>query len=402
MHPHARLRTLFAGAALALVAAGASSVTASAQTIKVGIINTYSGPEAQVGDELDKGLKLYVKEHEKDLPPGVKIELIVRDDTGPNPEVAKRLAQELITRERVQFLAGVVWSPNAAAIAPLTAEAKVPFVLMNAAGVAIPRLSPYITRTSFTLWQQALPLGKWVAGQGWKKGYTAVSDFIPGHDAEGGFQKGFTDAGGQMVGSVRIPLANPDFVPFLQRAMDAKPDVLFIFIPAGRQAGAIMKAATDLGVQKAGIRIVATQDLLPEEELPKMGDEPVGIISSGTWSMAADRPANKAFLAAWAKEYTDKAIPDFMSVGGYDGMAAIFEVIKKTNGKFTGDQAMQILKGWRHESPRGPIQIDADTRDIIQNVYMRKTEKVNGKLANVEFDTIPMVKDPWKELNPPK
>jgi branched-chain amino acid transport system substrate-binding protein len=205
-----------------------------------------------------------------------------------------------------------------------------------------------------------------------------------------------------MVGSVRIPLANPDFIPFMQRVKDAKPDVVFIFIPAGRQAGEIMKAAADVGLQKAGIKIVCTQDLLPEEELPKMGDEPIGIISSGIWSMAADRPANKAFLAAWAKEYADKAIPDFVSVGAYDGMAAIYNVIKKTNGKFTGDQAMDIIKGWKHDSPRGPIEIDANTRDIIQNVYMRKTEKVNGKLANVEFDTIPMVKDPWKELNPPK
>jgi branched-chain amino acid transport system substrate-binding protein len=395
-------RTILTGVALGALLAAGSALTASAQTVKVGVINTYSGPEAQVGDELDKGLKLYVKEHQKDLPAGVKVELVVRDDTGPNPETAKRLAQELITRERVNFLAGVVWSPNAAAIGPLTAEAKTPFILMNAAGVAIPRISPYIARTSFTLWQQALPLGKWVAQHGSKKAYTAVSDFIPGHDAEGGFQKGFTDGGGQMVGSVRIPLANPDFVPFLQRAMDAKPDVIFIFIPAGRQAGAIMKAANDIGVMKAGIKIVATQDLLPEEELPKMGDEPIGIISSGIWSITADRPENKAFLAAWDKEYGDKAIPDFLSVGAWDGMAAIFDVVKKTSGKFNGDQAMAILKGWKSNSPRGPIEIDADTRDIIQNVYMRETKKVNGKLANVEFDTVPMVKDPWKELNPPK
>jgi branched-chain amino acid transport system substrate-binding protein len=395
-------RTVLTGVALGALLAAGSALTAAAQTVKVGVINTYSGPEAQVGDELDKGLKLYVKEHQKDLPAGVKIELVIRDDTGPNPETAKRLAQELITREKVNFLAGVVWSPNAAAIGPLTAEAKTPFILMNAAGVAIPRISPYIARTSFTLWQQALPLGRWVAQKGSKKAYTAVSDFIPGHDAEGGFTKGFTDAGGQMVGSVRIPLANPDFVPFLQRAMDAKPDVIFIFIPAGRQAGAIMKAATDLGIQKAGIKIVATQDLLPEEELPKMGDAPIGIISSGIWSITADRPENKAFLAAWDKEYGDKAIPDFLSVGAWDGMAAIFDVVKKTSGKFNGDQAMAILKGWKSNSPRGPIEIDADTRDIIQNVYMRETKKVNGKLANVEFDTIPMVKDPWKELNPPK
>ena len=293
-------------------------------------------------------------------------------------------------------------SPIAAAIAPLTAEAKIPLVLTNAAGVAIPRISPYVARVSFTQWQTALPLGKWSAGQGWKKAYIAVSDFIPGHDAEAAFTKGYTDAGGQIVGSVRFPTNNPDFAPFVQKAKDAKPDVLFIFVPGGTQATAMMKSIKELGLKEAGIKVVSTQDLVPDEELPNMGDAPIGLVTSGNYSTAAVRPANTAFLAAWAKEYP-KVTADFFAVGGWDGMAAVFDVIIKTKGKFTGDEAMAILKGWKNpDSPRGPISIDPLTRDIIQNIYMRRTEMKDGKLVNTEFETIPDVKDPWKELNPPK
>ena len=388
-------------AALAGVAVAAGAAPGHAQTVKIGLINSNTGFLAQAGDEMEKGISLYVKTHEKELPSGVKVELIRRDDTAA-PEVGKRVAQELITRERVQALLGIVGSPIAAAVAPLTAEAKIPLVITNAAGVAIPRISPYVARVSFTLWQQAYPLGKWAAQKGWKKGYTAVSDFIPGHDAEAAFTKAFTDAGGQIVGAVRFPPANPDFVPFVQRVKDAHPDVLFIFVPAGGQATGMMKAIKDLKLREAGIAVVSTQDLVPEEELPNMGDTPVDLITSGIYSVAGQRPANVAFLAAWNAEYAGKAIPDFLSVGGWDGAAALFNVIKQTNGKFDGDKAIAILKGWKHESPRGPIMIDPDTRDIIQNVYMRRTQMKDGKLANVEFDTIPNVKDPWKEFNPPK
>lgn len=378
-----------------------ASPSVSAQTIKVGIVNTYSGPDSQPGDEMDKGISLYVKEHEKDLPPGVKVELIRRDDTGPNPSGAQRLAQELVTRDQVKFLAGVVYTPNAVAIAKVAGEAKIPFVIMNAAGSSITRVSPYVVRVSFTIWQQAYPIGKWAAQHGYKKGYTVVNDFAPGYDGEQGFTKGFTESGGQMAGAVRVPLANPDFVPFPQRVKDAKPDIVFIFIPGGKQATSVMKAWADLGLREAGITVTSTQDLVTDEELPNMGEAPLGIVSAGIYSVAGDRPANKTFLAAWQREYADKAIANYVSVGGWDGMAAIFDVIKQTGGKFDTDQAMAILKNWKNpNSPRGPIMIDAATRDIIQNVYIRKVERVDGKLANIEIDTIPSVKDPWKELNP--
>jgi branched-chain amino acid transport system substrate-binding protein len=394
------LRVLLAGAALAALCVGTG--TASAQTIKIGIINSYSGFLAQAGDEMQKGIDLYVKTHEKDLPPGVKVELVKRDDTAA-PDVGRRVAQELITRDRVQLLAGVVGSPIAAAVAPLTAEAKVPLVITNAAGAAIPRISPYVVRFSFTLWQQAYPLGQWATKQGWKTAFTAVSDFIPGHDAEDAFTKGWKDAGLQVLGSVRFPTTNPDFAPFVQRIKDAKPDVAFIWPPAGEQAGAILKAVRDLGLRQANINVISTQDLVPEEELAKMGPEAEGLVTSGVYSVAGDRPANKEFLAAWNREYAGKATPDFLSADGWDGMAAIYDLIKSTKGKFTGDQAIAFLSHYKTDnSPRGPISIDPATRDIVQTVYMRKIERKDGKLANVEFDKIPNVKDPWKELNPPK
>jgi len=388
-------------AAVAALALGAAS--ASAQTVKVGVVLTYSGPQASLGDQIDKGFSLYIKEHTKDLPAGVKVELVKRDDTGPNPEVAKRLATELVTRDHVQFITGVVWTPNAAAIAPVAGESKTPFVDMNASGAALTRLTPYMVRVSFTQWHTALAIGTWSAKNGSKTAYTAVSDFVPGHDAEAAFIKGYTDAGGKIVGSVRFPLQSPDFAPFIQRVKDAHPDTLYVFVPSGAQATAVMKAYADLGLKDAGIKLVGPMDLVPDYELPNMGNAPLGLITSGNYSSAATRPQNKAFVEAWHKAYGDKSVPDFMAVGGWDGMAAIFSVIEQTKGKFTGEQAMDILKSWKNpDSPRGPISIDPATRDIVQNIYIRRTEMVDGHLANVEFDTLPNIKDPWKELNPAK
>lgn len=371
--------------------------------VKIGLINSFTGFVAQAADEGQKGADLYVADHTKDLPPGVKLDILKRDDTS-NPEVGKRLAQELITRDRVQLLTGVILSPVAAAIAPLTKQAKIPILLdMASAGAAITRISPYVVRVSFTLWQQAYPIGKWAAEQGWKRGYTAVSDFIPGHDSEAAFTKAFTAGGGTIIGAVRFPPANPDFAPFVQRIKDAHPDVVFIFVPAGTQATAMIKAIKDFGLRQAGINIASTQDLLPDEELPHMGDTPVGLITSGTYSTAATRPANKEFLAEWKAKYGDSAIPDFFSVDAYDGMHAIFDLIKATGGKFDADQAVNFLSHWQDpNSPRGPISVDPATRDIVQNVYIRKAEIVNGQLADVEVSTLANVKDPWKELNPAK
>ncbi|HEX9686303.1 MAG TPA: ABC transporter substrate-binding protein [Burkholderiales bacterium] len=386
------LSILMSGAALLLAAA------APAQTIKIGVINPYSGPFATLGDLIDKGFRLYMKQNAGKLPPGVKIELVIRDSGGPNPDKAKQLAQEMIVRDRIQMLTGVVFTPNALAIAPLTREAKLPFFIMNAGTSVITERSPYIARFSFTLWQSSYPLGAW-ASRRYKRAYLAVSDFAPGHDSEAAFERGFTEGGGKIVGKVRIPLANPDFVPFMQRAKDANPEVVFSFVPAGRQATQIMKAYGDLGLDKAGIKFIGPGDITTDEELPNMGDIALGVITMHHYSAAATRPANKAFIAAWKKEYGAKSWPSFMSVGGWDAMDAIYYVIREQKGKIDPDRTMELVKKYRNpNSPRGPIAIDPETRDIIQNEYMREVKKVGGVLANVEFETFAQVKDPWKEL----
>ena len=388
---------------LAAVALAAISGLAAAQTVKIGIITTYSGPGSAQGDQLDKGFKLYLKLNAGKLPPGVKVEPVFRDDTGANADAAKRLAQELIAREKVQFLTGVVWTPNAAAIAPLTAEAKVPFVSANAAGVSIPRISPYFARVSFTLWQSAYPLGQWAAKK-FKRAYTVVSDFSPGHEAEEAFTKGFKEAGGEIVGSARVPMTATDFVPYMQRVKDAKPEVIFAFNPAGKQATAQMKAYADLDLNKAGIKYIGTGDITTDEELQNMGDAALGVMTVHHYSAAADRSANKAFVAAYKKEYGEKLNPGFMVVGAWDAMEMIFHAIREQNGKIDPDRTMQLIKNYKNpNSPRGPIQIDPETRDIMQNEYLREVRKVGGQLANVELETLgTLLKDPWKEFNKPK
>ncbi len=376
---------------------------AFSQTIKIGFISSYSGAAAAQGDQLDKGVKLYMKLNGDKLPPGVKVELITRDDTGPNPDVAKRVAQELIVREKVQFLTGVVWTPNMAAIAPLTTEAKVPFVSMNAAGARIMNNAPYMARVSFTLWQSAYPLGQWAAKK-YKRAYTAVSDFAPGHEAEEGFIKGFKEGGGEIVGSLRVPLANPDFVPFMQRIKDAKPEVVFGFNPAGKAATGMMKAYADLDLAKAGIKYIGTGDIVTDDELPNMGDVALGVTTVHHYSANSDRPANKAFVAAYKKEYGENLNPSFIAVGAWDGMDAIFHAIREQGGKVDPDKTMEALKKWRNpNSPRGMVSIDPETRDVINPEYLREVRKVGGKLANVELETISTgLKDPMKEADKKK
>jgi branched-chain amino acid transport system substrate-binding protein len=381
-------------AALVLV-----SGAAFAQTIKIGFITSYSGLNANLGPYMERAVRLYIKQHEKELPPGVKIELLVRDDTGVNPDRARQLAQELVVREKVNLLAGVVFTPNAMSIAPIATEAKVPFVIMNAGTSVITARSPYIVRTSFTLWQSSYPLGQWAAKR-YKTAYTMVSDFGPGHDSEEAFSKGFTEGGGKIVGSVRVPLQNPDFAAYMQRVKDAKPDALKVFIPAGKTATAVMKNFSDLGLDKAGIKLIGPGDITTDEELPNMGDVALGVLTVHHYSAAATRPANKAFVEAWKKEYGANEVPNFLSAGSWDGTAMIFEAIKQQKGKLDPDKTMEIFKSWKWaDSPRGPISIDPETRDVVHNEYLREVRKVDGKLANVELETVATaVKDPWKEL----
>jgi branched-chain amino acid transport system substrate-binding protein len=385
-------------AALAL-AASTASFSALSQTIKIGFITSYSGLNGNLGPYMERAVRLYLKLNEKELPPGVKIEIITRDDTGPNPDKARQLAQELVVRDRVNLLAGVIFTPNAMAIAPIATEAKVPFVIMNAGTSVITTRSPYIARTSFTLWQASYPLGQW-ASKKFKTAYSLVSDFGPGHDSEEAFIKGFTEGGGKMLGSVRVPLQNPDWAAYMQRVKDAKPDALKMFIPAGKTATAVMKNFSDLGLAQAGIKLIGPGDITTDEELPNMGDVALGVLTVHHYSAAATRPANKAFVEAWKKEYGANETPNFLSAASWDGAAMIVEAIKQQKGKLDPDRTMEIFKTWKSEnSPRGPISIDPETRDIVQNEYLREVRRVGGQLANVEIETVgTAVKDPWKQL----
>ena len=385
-----------------LIVAGAAALSVSAamaQTVKVGIISTYSGFLARSGEQMERGFRLYMKLHEKDLPPGVKVELIIRDDGGPMPDKGKQLAQELIIRDKIQILSGMMWSPVALAIAPLVTEAKVPMVIMNAAASVITTRSPYIARLSFTEWQHAYPLGQWAAKK-YKRAYTLASDLAPGHDGEEAFVRGFTEGGGQIIGKVRMPVQNLDYIPFMQRVSDAKPDVLFAWVNSGVTATQLMKTYNNLGLAKAGIKLLGSGNITSDEELENMGDVALGVITAYHYSVAADRPANKAFLSALRKEYGEKEVPSVFTLGGWDGMAAIYAVISQQGGRIDPDKTMEILRNYKNpNSPRGPISIDPQTRDIVHNEYIREVRRVGGRLANVELETIPNVMDPWKELN---
>ena len=383
----------------ALLLASLIAASAAAQTVKIGVVNTFSGPNASFGELGDKAMKLYMKLHANELPAGVKLELVTRDDGGPNPDKAKQLAQELIVRDKVSLVTGAVFTPNALAIAPLATEAKIPFLVINAGTSVVTTRSPYIVRDSFTLWQSSYPLGQWAAKK-YKRAYTLVSDYGPGHDAEAAFTEAFKAGGGQIVGSVRVPLQNPDFAPYMQRVKDAKPDALMVFIPAGKTATSVMKTFADLGLASAGVHLIGPGDITTDEELPNMGDVALGVMTVFHYSAAADRPANKRFVEAWKKEYGANSTPNFAAVAAWDAMAMIYTAIREQKGKLDPERTLDIFKHWKNpDSPRGPIAIDPETRDIVQNEYLREVRKVNGQLANVEIETVAKaLKDPWKEL----
>ena len=381
---------------LATMAMLAAAGTLQAQgVVKLGLVAEFSGPFAQYGQQILGGMKAYMKQN-GDTVAGKKIEIVQKDTTGPAPDVAKRLAQELVTRDNVDFLVGFGLTPNAMAVAPVATEAKKPMIIMNAATSIITTKSPYIVRVSMTLPQITQPMAQWAAKNGIKKVYTVVADYGPGLDAEGAFTKAFQAAGGQMVGSVHTPLQNPDFAPFVQRVKDAKPEAVFLFLPAGEQGIAFMKAYKERGLADAGIKLIATGDITDDGVLDAMGDPTLGLVTSFHYSASHNSPENTAFKKAYADANGTTLRPNFMAAAGYDGMAAIYEALKKTGGSTDGDKIMAALKGMQLNSPRGPIMIDPETRDVVQTVYIRKVERTGGGLYNNEFDKFPDQKDPGK------
>jgi branched-chain amino acid transport system substrate-binding protein len=367
--------------------------TAYAQgTVKVGLIMTYSGQFADAAAQMDNGIKLYMKQH-GDAVSGKKIE-IIRRDTGGAPEAAKRLAQQLIVRDNVDVLAGFVITPEALAVADLSAETKKFMVVMNAATSIITTRSPYMARVSVTLPQNCEQLGAWAFRNGIRKVYTMVSDYAPGHDAEASFQSAFKAAGGEITGAIRMPVTTVDFSPFVQRVKDQDPQALFVFIPGGSQPPALAKALVERGIDPKKIRVMGQGEITDEQALAGMGDAAIGIITAFHYDYNHPSKTNAAFVSAYNAEFNRN--PDLFSVGGYDGIHLIYEALKKNGGKADGEGLIAAAKGMAWESPRGPLSIDPQTRDVVQTIYIRRVEKVNGQLHNVEIEKFENVKDPAK------
>ncbi|HEX5210792.1 MAG TPA: ABC transporter substrate-binding protein [Pseudolabrys sp.] len=381
--------------AIGLTAALLATPCVAQDTVKIGLLVPLTGPFTPTGKQLTAGAKLYMQQH-GDTVAGKKIVLIVKDDTG-NADMTKRLAQELVVNDKVAFLAGFGLTPGALATAPIATEAKVPEIVMMAATSIITERSPYIVRTSFSVPQTVVPLANWAAANGIKTVVTVVSDYAPGIDVETAFKKEFEAKGGKVLESLRVPLSSNDFAPSLQRVADAKPGAIMVFVPAG--IGPIfIRQYIERGLDKSGIKFIAEGSLTEDDVVNNIGDAALGIITSQHYSAAHNSPENKAFVAAFKKANAGMR-PNLMAMQAYDGMHMIYEALKKTKGSTDGGAIVAAMKGMSWVSPRGPVTIDPATREVIQNIYIRKVERVNGELYNVEFETIRDFKDPTKIKN---
>ncbi len=362
--------------------------------LRIGIITEMSGAFADYGRQVKSAVDVFMKEH-GDTVAGRKVEVLYRDTTGPNPEAARRQAQELVSVEKVDFLAGFGLTPNAMGAAPIATASKTPMIIMNAAATSsIVMRSPYIVRVSFTLPQVTAPLAEWAADNGIKTVYTLVSDYGPGHDAEKAFITAFEAKGGKIVGSVRAPMANPEFGPYLHRAADAKPDAIFAFVPSGDTGVQLLKAYGDRGL-KDSMRLITTGDITDDVFLNRIGDVALGLITSHHYSMAHESPENEKFVSAYKSMFGADARTNFYMAATWDGMGMMYEIARQLNGEIDADKAIEIAKGMKINSPRGPVSFD-ENRDVVQNVYIRRVERRDGELYNIEFETYPDVKDPGK------
>ena len=387
----ARRRFITGLAATVATAAWAPRFAFAADPLKIGLILPLTGPFASTGRQIEAACRLYIARN-GDTAAGRKVQLMVKDDTGLAPETTKRIAQEMVVQEHVTILAGFGLTPLALATAPVATEAKVPMIVMAAATSIIPSRSPFIVRSGFTLPQVTAPMAEWASKNKVKKVVTLVTDYGPGIDAEKTFVKRFTEGGGSVSDSLRTPLRSPDYAPFLQRVKDAKPDALFVFVPSG-EGTAVLKQFAERELREAKINLICTGDVLDDDLLDTIGAPALGVVSSHHYSAAHPSPENKAYVDAFMKANGGMR-PNFHSVGGYDGMHLIYEAVKKTGGDGDGEKIVAAMKGMSWTSPRGPMSIDPATRDVIQNVYIRKVESRDGHYWNVEFDKIDNVKDP--------
>ena len=370
----------------------ATSAAHAEDTIRIGVIAALTGPFANTGKPFEDGIRTYLQQH-GDKVAGKKLEIIYRDDGGTRADESKRAAQELIARDKVSFLIGFSLTPSALAVAPIATQAKMPMIVMNAVTTGITAKSPYMLRTGMTMQQMTEPFGTWTAQNKIGKVYTLVSDYSTGIDAEAKFIKGFTGAGGKVLGSARVPLANPDYSPFVQRVKDEKPDAVFFFAPGAEDGVGLLKAFSDKGLDKAGVKFLGVGDMTSEvPTLESLGDRALGAVTVLNYAMTLDNDANKAFLKAYAAANPNRPPATFVTVAAYDTMGMIAETIRKLDGNVTGDRAVQTLSGMKWNSPRGPISIDPESRDIVQNMYIREVRKVNGKLVNEPIGVLNDVK----------
>ncbi len=364
----------------------------AAEPLKVGVILPFTGPYAIYGTKILNGAKLYLSEHGGKIG-GQEVELVTADDTGVAPELSRRLAQQLLVKDKVKYLIGFGLTPSALTVAPLASQAKVPMIVMNASTTGLTKKSPYLIRVSQTQPQVTAPMAEWALKNGIKKVYTLVADYSPGHDSEKQFIETFTKGGGEIIGSVRYPLNSADPSPYLQKIKDASPDAVFVFLPPGELSIAFLKGFKSRGLDAAGIKVMGTS-LTEEAVIDATGDAAIGVLTASNYSESHQSPENAAYVAAYRKAYASDDRPNYMSVAGYDGMALIARVLEAKGNDVSGADFMEAVKGLSWMSPRGPVEIDPASRDIVQSVYIRKTEKVDGTLQNVEFEAFPKARDP--------
>jgi branched-chain amino acid transport system substrate-binding protein len=384
-----------AGAVAALGLTRAASA-ADLPPLKVGYLTGYSGPFAIFGQEADASIAAFLSRN-GDTVAGRKLEIIKRDTTGPAPDVVRRLVQELITRDKVEIILGLDYTPNALAAGGISTQAKVPVLIVNAATTSILEKAPYMVRFGFTTTQAVAPYGRWAVKHGYTKMFSIYTDYGPGLEAGAAFKRTFTESGGTLLGEVKPPLMSPDYSAYVQRAKDTNPQAIFIFAPAGEHPQAFLKAFKDSGLKEAGVKILATGDLTDELQFNALGDAALGMITTFHYSEAHDSPTNKQFVKDFYAAAPADVRPDFGGCCTYDVFTALYKLVEAQNGKIDPDKTIEILKGMKFESPRGPIMID-ESRDIVQNIYIREVRKVDGKLQNVEIDTIPMVNDHGEEM----
>jgi branched-chain amino acid transport system substrate-binding protein len=373
---------------------------ATAETVKIGVVMTYSGGGAQFAQQIERAMELYLEQEGRAKLGEHQIELIKRDARNPGGDAAKTAVQELIVREDVDLLTGFVYSPNIIASAPLVEQAKVPTLVLNAATAWIPSLSPYIARVSMTMWQTGYPMGAYAVEElGCETAAVGYTDYPPGKDSLAAFQMGLEQAGGDLVDAIPMggPAEVPDFTPFMQRVKDAAPDCFFVFVPSGNHVAAVFKTYTDLGMRDAGVRLIGPGDLTQDTELQGLGEDAVGVVTLGQYQADLEVGTNPEFVAAWHEAYGEDSTPDFMAAAGYDGMAAIVDAIVQQDGQIDPDRTMEIWSGWTHEGPRGTVMIDPETRDIVQDMKVNEVYAEDGRLKMRTIDVIPQVKDPCKE-----